>query len=362
MPTRDRTSLCPKAAETLFSALLRGLIAEGRVPFPGSVVDCGAHLGTESCLYAAADPRRTVHAIDPSIGNIKAMRNSFGPDGRTPLANVQPMHGALGSEARELIVPQSKRRPGGQMTNIMQTLKAPTPRQRNWSNRTRVRVYTLDELFAGPWKGESLGLAHFDVEGGELDVLRGAQATIRRDLPVFTVELFVHHNASYTLELLSFIESLGYTSLLVDEVCGSRYDARNLVNLPRQRQRRFHSSPMLEFAFSVRRLFRVDPRNIFEHAYPCCAPGGACCSAETRASEMHDSWAGQHGAAGQDQQERCCSVATVGAWLARHNRTWSSGALEHWPGPDDRQVPWRRGRGAPMSPWLRDATWTGRLR
>ena len=42
--------------------------------------------------------------------------------------------------------------------------------------------------------------------------LQGANRTFRRDLPVFTTEVTVHHFPARTRELLELIDSLGYDS------------------------------------------------------------------------------------------------------------------------------------------------------
>ena len=47
-------------------------------------------------------------------------------------------------------------------------------------------MWPVDQLFATQWN-ERLGFAHWDTEGNELDILRGAVGTLRRDAPIFTV-------------------------------------------------------------------------------------------------------------------------------------------------------------------------------
>lgn len=95
----------------------------------------------------------------------------------------------------------------------------------------KLPIRRIDSLFSN----ETLGFAHFDMEGGELDTLKGAAATIRRDQPVLTVELFVHKDKSYREQLLRLISDLGYSTYMVDEVCGWNLDCRNLLCLPRTR-------------------------------------------------------------------------------------------------------------------------------
>ena len=69
--------------ETLLTALLHGLLLEGRVP-PGSVIDAGAFDGQTACEYASVVPNtRRVHALDPTPGNVAFMTKRF--------PNISPM-------------------------------------------------------------------------------------------------------------------------------------------------------------------------------------------------------------------------------------------------------------------------------
>jgi len=78
-------------------------------------------------------------------------------------------------------------------------------------------------------------LLHLDVEGDELEAIRGALATLRRDRPVVTVEVHVHANHSFIRELLTTVASIDYVPRLLAEQCGRRRDCRNLVCLPSER-------------------------------------------------------------------------------------------------------------------------------
>ena len=101
---------------------------------------------------------------------------------------------------------------------------------------TAFRVRRLDDLFGanGSWSGEALAFGHFDVEGAELDLLRGARWVISRDRPIFTVEVPTRQT-SYAQQLLDEIASLGYGALVVPEKCGDNADCRNMICLPTER-------------------------------------------------------------------------------------------------------------------------------
>ena len=148
-------------------------------------------------------------------------------------------------------------------------------------------VQSLDALFAADWAGERFGFGHFDVEGGELDVVEGAANTIKRDRPVFTVEISVHggHGGeSARLDarrLLTRIAELGYTSFVVEEQCGEPADLRNVINLPTEQLSRYRRSNIFQFAAAASVIHRVTNVTIGQHAFAnVCARGKVCCLTE----------------------------------------------------------------------------------
>ena len=274
----------------------------------GSVIDAGAHVGTETCLLAQAAPDRIVHALEPMFRNVQSITRQY-----VHLPNLKPMQSGLGNE-EIMVQPTVGMFAAGQMFSPARLRRkkelphAGRNENASWASSSWFPVRRVDSLFEGPWRGETLALGHFDVEGAELEVLRGATATIRRDAPVFTTELHVHDNCSFSSELLRYADALDYDSYLVEEVCGARMDCRNLVHLPRRRAGLFESLPVLGLAASVQRLFRVDKHSILEYAFPCCMPGGACCA--------------------KPRSSTCCNQEAVHAWLDQKGRSVLSGSRE----------------------------------
>ena len=303
-------------AEEILSAIVKALFAEGLMPH-GSIIDAGANTGVETCMFAALAPDRTVHSVDPLLNNIACVRSKCGK--RSP--NVQLLLGGLGATSQVLHVPSSKSRYAGQQISIASHVRGESPlgehRDKNgvvnivnnFGNQSisgqAFQVFLIDELFRTQWHGERLGFAHWDTEGNELDILRGGEKTISRDMPIFTVECAVHKSPTYTKKLLSFLESLGYQTFLIEEEAGFPLDVRNLLNLPlRHRQRlggvvtadaapahtdrrnrtapNWNASHLLQKLVAMDRLIPVTASTIFEHAYPCCATGGTCCSSHAK--------------------------------------------------------------------------------
>jgi SAM-dependent methyltransferase len=73
-----------------------------------------------------------------------------------------------------------------------------------------VRLTTLDTVHRG---GESIGFIKIDAEGGEVDILKGAQKTLRRFRPVISVEYGYFAYSAFghdAWSLRKIAESLGY--------------------------------------------------------------------------------------------------------------------------------------------------------
>lgn len=209
--------------EPILRNLIKHAVFEGGMLNDGSVIDCGCHLGFESCFYANLDPSRIVHAVDPSLALLKTV-NKFAMS----RPNIRPMHGALGSIERMVEMRHSEHT-GSMLLNVHQ--------QRNASNtsKTGFPMYRVDSLFEQQWAGEKLAFAHFDTEGSELDVLHGARGVIRRDQPLFTIEILLSKRKSLCNALLQEVKWLGYLAYMVPESCGVQRDCRNLICVPRGR-------------------------------------------------------------------------------------------------------------------------------
>ena len=284
---------CPRPfSELLFHEILGGLLGSGSLP-PGSIIDAGANDGADSCFYAEAAHSRIVHAVEPLAQNVKAIEQLA-----RHRPNLRPMLGGLGN-SRRLVYPsvQDARKPSGlgaQITNFNEQGWSSSVSSTQGKGITPFQVERIDDLFfGGNWSHESLGFAHFDLEGGELSVLEGAERTIRRDRPIFTVEVNVHREPATTAALLRRISSLGYIMFAVQENCGAPWaDCRNVMAFPlewlRQQQHALHAdgAAVLNLAHLARLLVQVTAENIAQRSgYPACQRGGECCRGVEKSKE-----------------------------------------------------------------------------
>ncbi|KAL7484032.1 hypothetical protein ACHAW6_009674 [Cyclotella cf. meneghiniana] len=260
--------------ETIYSSFIVALIRESVIP-DGSFLDSGCQFGEQAAHYAIAAPSREVIALDPSPNNLGRVRKDY-----SALTNLVVKQGGLGLQVGTMIVPdESFQMPVG----------------------SEFPIFTLDSLFYD--QGKKLGFAHLDVEGLELDVLKGGVKTIKDSRPFFTTEVRVHKNVEYTTDLLDFISELGYDSYVINEVCGFPHmDYRNLLNVPREKSDSLKYSDTFVLLHATASLTRVPTKKegqktIFDIVVPCCALGGDCCP-------------------GTDVNAKdCCSEVRVRKWL-----------------------------------------------
>lgn len=283
------TVRCQESDEPLLLSTLTSILSENIERLNGSIIDAGSNLGSEACLFAEVAPMSIVHAIDPMKLNIEKIKRTVA----RKHSNIKPMLGGLGSYERIVHVPSQKSRRAGQQISFADIGNEKNDRGgrdvanvhrllKNTSERSKKKlqnftVYRIDDLFSTVWRGETLSLAHFDVEGSEMDVLNGAYKTIRRDRPVFTCELHVHKNWTYSQNLIRFAEDLNYDAYMIDEICSPAFDCRNILFLQHEKRKMYTKNPSIRLAWKTRDLVPISSKNVTRFAFPCCRKGGACC-------------------------------------------------------------------------------------
>jgi FkbM family methyltransferase len=202
MPWFQARELGPRQA-----AELRWL--EGRELRGAVVYDVGANLGTHTFLFhRLAGEGGEVHAFEPDPAMLPALLDTARLNG---LGNVEVHPVALGSapSVAELVVPDARR------VRMSATLDPALGAKASGALRARtarVRVVRLDDY------REALGLppprfVKIDVEGFELEVLRGAASTLAAARPELFVEVHGADRAAQVAmmrALLALLEPLGY--------------------------------------------------------------------------------------------------------------------------------------------------------
>jgi FkbM family methyltransferase len=174
-----------------------GYAAEGAEPGPGAViVDCGAFTGDTLPYFLEATGRDCrVYAIEAFTSNYRRLKETiFTLDAVT---QVTPVHMAVGAERGEIsITGDTDYADGGAGV-------AASGRQ----TFERVRCETLDELFCDGSKGR-VSYIKIDVEGADLDVLRGGTRLLREARPVVAVAAY--HTPEHLWQIPRFLlDTLG---------------------------------------------------------------------------------------------------------------------------------------------------------
>ncbi|WP_197422770.1 FkbM family methyltransferase [Burkholderia sp. ABCPW 14] len=142
-------------------------------------IDVGANLGYYTCL--ALQRGCNVIAIEPQPRNLRSLYQNLLSNSWVRKAEVFPV--ALAAEPGLLTLYGAS----GPSASLLQNWAGYSSR-----HRQIVAVSTLDHLLAGRFHGERL-LVKIDVEGAELGVLLGGQATLcREQRPIWLLEVCLH--------------------------------------------------------------------------------------------------------------------------------------------------------------------------
>lgn len=169
-------------------------------------LDIGANIGYFTMLMAhLVGSQGRVHAFEPNPDVLRKLEgnialNSALRDGRITVHGV-----ALGMEEgeAEFFCPNPGYEGAG---GLKRTLRAPVAKV------IRVPVQTIDGFISA--RGiQKVDFIKMDIEGGELDVLRGGDRLLAELRPTILFEAFELNTAPYgyrVFEILSFLEQRGY--------------------------------------------------------------------------------------------------------------------------------------------------------
>lgn len=184
--------------------LLRRLLGPGDV-----LVDGGANIGLFSLIAArAVGPGGRVLACEPAPGTMALLRANVAING---FAWVEPHEVALAD------------RSGSESLAVFEAgsgLSSFAPLDRD-GRRVEVAVTTLDELTAEITR--PVTVVKLDIEGAEARALRGAADLIRRDRPLFMVEIEPDHLArqgASVADLQAVMGDGGYRAFAMTSAAG----------------------------------------------------------------------------------------------------------------------------------------------
>lgn len=152
--------------------LLLNLVQDGAV-----IMDVGANIGYVSLLVSSHCPKSTVIAIEPGPSIMKKLKRNLALN---KLENVKVLEKAVGaSEGYSQFFESGSDNLG--MSGL-------TPAENHIGHTTEVCVTTIDQVFS-ELKLTRLDLVKIDVEGAEIQVLKGMKQVISTQRPWILVEV-----------------------------------------------------------------------------------------------------------------------------------------------------------------------------
>jgi FkbM family methyltransferase len=165
-------------------------------------VDVGANVGVFSSLIGTRLPGVRITAVEPFPPIRRDLERNLALNG----LDVRIVDSAVGAESGEATFEILER-------DVLNRL-APDGAEVPASKGIRVAVRTLDEILTG----SSPALIKIDVEGTELNVLRGSRQLLASDSPVVLFEHCGHGNSFGVTpaDVRSFLAEVGYRIYLLD--------------------------------------------------------------------------------------------------------------------------------------------------
>jgi FkbM family methyltransferase len=177
------------------------------LPQDGVVFDVGAHSGQFAKLFAQMVPNGHVYAFEPGSYALSLLR----PILRLKrLANVTVQECGLGDAEQELVLNMPKKRSGSYGFGLSFMGDASGEARALVSETVRVRG--IDDVVAELGL-ERLDLIKADIEGSEMRMLAGAEATLRRYRPALFLEVSdstLRRQGDSIAGLTEFLKGLGY--------------------------------------------------------------------------------------------------------------------------------------------------------
>lgn len=165
------------------------------------VLDVGANIGTVALRASSIATRGSVYAFEPGATNYAALQQNIALNKLTNIVVINKALGAVAGQSRLFTV----NRFNAGMNRIL-------PSDDDFKGFEVVGVSTLDDevLHLGL---ERIDLIKIDVEGYELNVLKGARNVLERFRPMVVVEVIdanLRANGHRAAELIDFLTALGY--------------------------------------------------------------------------------------------------------------------------------------------------------
>lgn len=195
-------------ADWPYSYIVKKLVKPG-----GHVVDIGANIGYVSALLSRyVGPRGQVFSFEPIPETFDLLTHSLRKLG---ISNVKAVCCAASSADSEALMEIPHFPAGGE--NLYQSHIVSTDSKHRDMRTVTVRLRRLDDLLAAELNG--IEFVKIDVEGHELEVLKGSRLLIQQSHPAMLVEASGDPDASGSpaSELFELLAGEGYAAYIMDD-------------------------------------------------------------------------------------------------------------------------------------------------
>lgn len=166
---------------------------------PDLILDIGANIGEISLRFAQSFPNALIYAFEPFPETFRTLQRNTS---RNAFPNIELHPLGLGSKPGKVFF--EERTAGNPGMNRVTS----NPEK----SSVEIEVMTLD-LFLRDRNERTVSLIKIDVEGYELEVLKGAVEILEKDHPVLFIELDdenLKEQGASAAELIRFLASFGY--------------------------------------------------------------------------------------------------------------------------------------------------------
>ena len=167
----------------------------------GTFWDIGANIGYYGILGCEANPELQVESFEPSMGPLAYLRENIAING---IADRNTAHAiALSDRSQEIDFYQIVNPKFPDILNLSGEHNTGSKKEMH-SQRVTVAAKTIDEVRKGT---PAIDLIKIDVEGAEIQVLKGGIDTIAKDRPIIICEVLYQ---SHEEDLDALMRGLGY--------------------------------------------------------------------------------------------------------------------------------------------------------
>ena len=177
------------------------------------ILDIGANIGYNSLMFSDYGPVCAFEPMFHKIVNLNTKNNKLKHE-----IKVYPIALSDKSKKVHMYIPNKVKTSG--LRNYGGTSMYKTAGFDD-QTKTEVECHKLDDMYTG-----TPSIIKVDVEGHELEVLKGAENTIRKYMPTLLIEIFNFENS----EVAKYIKTLGYDEPEIRPECMFLYRAKDIFS------------------------------------------------------------------------------------------------------------------------------------